>query len=109
MGGVNWERCEYCDCMLTESGLCIYADCPRPRNVHSKQMDDLGSIRYCDYCKSPLKRWREIDIPQGVMGEEKIVGIVNFRDDVIIATEHRVLRMSHDEFEEVKFEQVENR
>lgn len=55
------------------------------------------------------KKWTELNIPQGVMGQERIVGIVNFRDDVIIATEHRVLRMSHDEFTEVKFEQQENR
>lgn len=29
--------------------------------------------------------------------DEKIVGIINFRDHVLVATEHTVYRMRHDE------------
>lgn len=50
-----------------------------------------------------------IDIPHGELGSEKIVGIVNFREYVIIATEYHVYRMSQDEFNEVKFEMTEKK
>jgi uncharacterized OB-fold protein len=46
---------------------------------------------------------REIVMPKGILGEELIVGITNFRGDVIIATEFHVYRMSHDKFTEIKF------
>ena len=46
----------------------------------------------------------EIKIPHGLFNGEKIVGVTNFRGDVIIATEYRLYRMSHDELTEVKFE-----
>ena len=50
----------------------------------------------------------EIKLPQGMFREEKIVGVTNFRGDVIIATEYHVYRMSHDEFTGVKFELMES-
>ena len=55
-----------------------------------------------------LKKYTEITLPVGVFGKDRIVGIVNFRGDVIIATEYRVFRMTNDQFDEVMFEQVEN-
>jgi len=60
------------------------------------------------YCNRPLRKFHEVKLPIGVFGKEMIVGIVNFRGDVIIATQSRVFRMSEDEFQEVKFEQVES-
>ena len=48
----------------------------------------------------------QIDLPGGLLGAERIVGVVNFRGAVIVATEYRVLRMTKDEFTELKFEQT---
>ena len=53
--------------------------------------------------------YTEIHIPKGVLADERIVGIVNFRGDIIIATEYRVLRMTEDQFSEIQFEQIESK
>lgn len=52
---------------------------------------------------------QEIKLPRGELGKERIIGIVNFRGDVIIATEYRVLRMSQDDFDELVFTQIESK
>lgn len=53
--------------------------------------------------------YQEIKLPRGELGKERIIGIVNFRGDVIIATEYRVLRMSQDDFDELVFTQIESK
>lgn len=53
------------------------------------------------------KKYQEIELPRGELGKERIVGIVNFRGDVVIATEYRVLRMSQDDYDELVFTQLE--
>jgi len=58
---------------------------------------------------SNSKKYHEIELPRGELGKERIVGIVNFHGDVIIATEYRVFRMTEDKFDEVMFEQTEIR
>jgi len=52
-------------------------------------------------------KYEEIKLPCGEHGKEKIVGIVNFKGDVIIATEWRVLRLSQNEFGESEFAPIE--
>ena len=90
--------CPYCHHLVSVLNTeCRNPECPRPGNPYYKLHGD------------PLAKYKEIDLPRGVLGQERIVGIVNFRGDVIIATERRVLRMTHDEFTEVKFEELENR
>ena len=132
MAGQEWNinRCLYCDVLLQMEDGCVCPACKCGQVAEAEivadcKSEDAGSIpalpsKYDSLLKPKknelpplpargIKRYQEIELPRGLLGQERIVGIVNFRGDVIIATEHRVLRMSHDEFTEVKFEQVENR
>ena len=69
----------------------------------------MSNLKLEGVMSKATKDYSEIKLPQGLLGHEKIVGVTNFRGDVVIATEHHVYRMSNDHFGEIMFESVGRR